>query len=82
VDRQAVGEIGQGVGWLVVLVSGGSALGLWIERLRECWVKELDGWVCWWVSGGFELGSVDRQAVGEMGQGFGWLDVLVFEWSV
>jgi hypothetical protein len=34
------------------------------------------------VSGGSELGVVVRQAGGEMGQGVGWLGVLVAEWWV
>jgi hypothetical protein len=34
------------------------------------------------VSGGSELGAVDRQAEGELGQGVGWLGVLVGEWWV
>jgi len=46
---------------------------LWIDRLRESWVKELDGWVCWWVSGGSELGAVDREAEEELVQGVGLL---------
>jgi hypothetical protein len=43
VDRETEGGLGQGAGWLGVLVSGGSELGLWIDRLKEGWVKELDG---------------------------------------
>ena len=27
--------------------------------MREYWVKELDDWVCWSLSGGSELGAVD-----------------------
>ena len=45
-------------------------------------MKDLDGWVCWWVSGGSELGAVDRQGEGELGEGVGWLGVLVGEWWV
>jgi hypothetical protein len=60
----------------------GVSWGLWIDRLGESWVKELVGWVCWWVIGGSELGAVDRQGVGESGQRVGWLDVLVSEWWV
>jgi len=53
--------------------------GLWIYRLREGWIKEWDGWLCWWVSAGSELKPLDRQAEEELGQGFGWLGVLVVE---
>ena len=60
----------------------GLSWGLWIERVRESWVKELDGWVCWCVSGGSELGAVDRQGEGELVEGVGWLGVLVAEWWV
>jgi hypothetical protein len=39
----------------------GVSWGLWIDRVRESWVMKLDGWVCWWVSGGSELGlRIDR----------------------
>jgi hypothetical protein len=62
----------------VVGLSGG----LRVDRLRESWVKEWDGCVCWWVSGGSELWAVNRQAEGELGQGVGWLGVLVGEWWV
>ena len=33
--------------------------------MRESWVKGLDGWVCWWLSGGSELGAVEREGEGE-----------------
>ena len=33
--------------------------------MRKSCVKELDGWVCWWLSGGFEVGAVDREGEGE-----------------
>ena len=67
-------------GWVCWWVSGGSELGLWIDRVRECWVKDLDGWLCWWLSGGIELGAVDRQGEGDLGEGVGWLGVLVGDW--
>jgi hypothetical protein len=60
----------------------GERKGLGTDRLRDSWFKELDGWVCWWVIGGSELGAVDRQAEGQLGQGVGWLGVLVGEWWV
>ena len=56
--------------------------GLWIDRVRESWVNELNGWLCWWVSGGSELGVLERQGEGDLGEGFGWLGVLVGEWWV
>ena len=43
----------------------GLRLGLWIDRVRESWVKELGRWVCWWLSGGCEPVAVVRQAEGE-----------------
>ena len=50
----------------------GSELGLWLDRLIEGWVKELDGWVCWWLSVGSELRLwLDR--LRELGQVVGWL---------
>ena len=56
--------------------------GLWIDRVRESWVKELDAWGCWCVSGGSELGVVDREGEGVLGEGVEWLGVLVGEWWV
>ena len=46
------------------------------------WVKELNGWVCWWLIGGSDLGFVNRQAEGELDQGVGLLGVFVVEWWV
>ena len=60
----------------------GLSCGLWIERVRESWVKELGDWVCWWLSGGSELGAVDIEGEEELCQGVGWLGVLVVEWWV
>jgi hypothetical protein len=57
----------------------GLSWGLWIDRLGESWVKELESWVCWCLSRESELGSVDRQAGEGLGQGVGWLGVLVAE---
>jgi len=51
----------------------GLSWGAGIDRQRECWVKEWEGWVCWWVSTGSELVSLKRQAEGGLGQLFGWL---------
>jgi hypothetical protein len=34
------------------------------------------------MSGGSELGAVNREAGGELGQGFGWLGVWMAEWWV
>ena len=31
------------------------------------WIMELDGWVCWWLSGGSELGAVDTEGERELG---------------
>ena len=42
--------------------------GLWIDRVRESWVKELDDWVCWWLSFGSELVSVDIEGEGQWGK--------------
>ena len=69
VFRQAEGELCQEVGCLGVLVGEwrGESLGLWIERVRESWAKELGDWVCWWLSGGSELGAVDIDGEGELG---------------
>ena len=49
----------------------GLSWGLWIERVRESWAKDLGDWVCWWLSGGSELGAVDTEGDGELGQGVG-----------
>ena len=38
--------------------------------------------MCWWLSGGSELGAVVREGEGELGQGVGWLGVLMAEWWV
>ena len=43
----------------------GQRWGLWIDRERESWVKDLGRWLCWWLSGGSELVAVVRQAEGE-----------------
>ena len=49
----------------------GLSWGLLIERVRESWTKVLGDWVCWWLSGGSELGAVDIKGEGELGQGVG-----------
>ena len=33
--------------------------------MKESWVKDLDNWVCWWLSGGSDLGAVDIEDEGE-----------------
>ena len=49
----------------------GLSWGLWIYSVRESWIKELDDWVCWRLSGGSELETVFRQAEGDLGQEVG-----------
>ena len=43
----------------------GLSWGLWIDRVRESWVNELGGWVCWWLSGGSELVAVEIEGEGK-----------------
>ena len=37
------------------------------------WQLQRGCWGCWWLSGGSELGVLNRQAERELGQGVGWL---------
>ena len=56
-------------GWVLVL-----SWNLWIDRLRKSWVKDLDGWVCWWLRIGSELGLwLDRLIEGWVKELDGWV---------